>query len=97
MRLSTTAQNDHATLIARWVRANTIGYSAVATKVGQSSHRDAAVVAIIPTGSTTCTAKVAVHRDRIVYVSKLATHISYPTDSKDVGRITGAFLYPEGN
>lgn len=92
MHLSTTAQNDTATLIAKWVRENTIGYGAVATRVGQAGYPDAAVVAIAEGGSTTCTAKVAVHRNRITYVSKLGAHVTYPTTFKDAGRIVGGFL-----
>lgn len=92
MYLSTTAQNDTATLIANWVRKNTTGYGAVATEVGQAGYPDAAVVAIARDGSTTCTAKVAVHHSRVVYVSKLGAHISYPITFKDAGRIVGGFL-----
>lgn len=92
MYLSTTAQNDTATLIAKWVRENTIGYGAVASKVSRPSYCATAVVAIAKNGSTTCTAKVAVHHNRIVYVSELGTHISYPTTPKDAGRIVGGFL-----
>lgn len=92
MYLSTTAQNDIATLIAKWVRENTIGYGAVATEVGRAGYPDAAVVAIVRDGSTACTAKVAVHRNRIVYVSKLGAHVSYPIAFKDAGRIIGGFL-----
>lgn len=92
MYLSATAQNGVATLIAKWVRENTIGYGAVATEVGRAGHPDAAVVAIAEDGDTTCTAKVAVHHNRIAYVSKLGVHISYPTDFKDAGRIAGGFL-----
>ena len=92
MYLSTTAQNDTATLIAKWVRENMIGYGAVATEVGRAGHPGAAVVAIARDGNTTCTAKVAVHRSRIVYVSKLGAHIAYPITFKDAGRIVGGFL-----
>ena len=92
MYLSTTAQNDAATLIAKWVRENTIGYGAVATDVGRAGYPDAAVVAIAETGKTACTAKVAVHRNRIVYVSKLGAHISYPIAPEEAGRIVGAYL-----
>lgn len=92
MHLSTTAQNDTATLIAKWVRENTIGYGAVATEVGRAGYPDVAVVAIAGDGSTTCTAKVAVHHNRIVYVSKLGAHISYPITFEDAGRIVGGFL-----
>lgn len=92
MHLSATAQNNTATLIAKWVRENTVGYGAVATSVGAAGYPDAAVVAIAKDGSTTCTAKVAVHRSRVVYVSKLGAHISYPITFEDAGRIIGSFL-----
>lgn len=92
MYLSVTAQNDTATLIAKWVRENTIGYGAVATEVGRAGYPDAAVVAIAEDGKTTCTAKVAVHHNRIVYVSKLGAHASYPLTFSDAGRIVGGFL-----
>lgn len=92
MYLSTTAQNDIATLIAKWVRENTIGYGAVATEVGAAGYPDAAVVAIAKDGATICTAKVAVHHNRIVYVSKTGAHVSYPISFKDAGRIVGGFL-----
>lgn len=97
MYLSTSAQNDTATLIAKWVRENTNGYGAVATAVGQAGYPDAAVVAIAEGGKTTCTAKVAVHHNRIVYVSKLGAHISYPITFEDAGRIVGSFLGLEEN
>ena len=97
MYLSTAAQNDTAALVAKWVRENTAGYGAVATEVGQAGYPDAAVVAIAEDGSTTCTAKVAVHHSRIVYVSKLGAHISYPITFKDAGRIVGGFLALEEN
>lgn len=92
MYLSTTAQNDTAALIAKWVRENTICYGAVATEVGRAGYPDAAVVAIAEVGSATCTAKVAVHHNRIVYVSKLGAHVSYPISFGDAGRIVGGFL-----
>lgn len=92
MYLSTTAQNDVATLIAKWVRENTVGYGAVATEVGRAGYPDAAVVAIAEAGAVTCTAKVAVHHNRIVYVSKVGAHVSYPITFKDAGRIVGGFL-----
>lgn len=92
MYLSTAAQNDTATLIAKWVRENTIGYGAVATEVGRAGYPDAAVVAIAENGNTTCTAKVAVHHNRIAYASKLGAHITYPITPNDAGRIVGGFL-----
>lgn len=97
MYLSTTAQNDTATLIAKWVRENTIGYGAVATEVGRAGYPDAAVVAIAEDGKTTCAAKVAVHHNRIVYVSKLGAHVSYPLTFRDAGRIVVGFLALEGD
>lgn len=97
MYLSTIAQNNAATLIANWVRKNTIGYGAVATDVGQAGHPGAAVVAIAEDGETTCTAKVAIHHNRIVYVSKLGAHVSYPINFGDAGRIVGGFLSLEEN
>lgn len=92
MYLSTAAQNDTATLIAEWVRENMTGCGAVATEVGRAGYPDAAVVAIAEDGNTTCTAKVAVHHNRLVYVSKVGAHISYPITFKDAGRIVGSFL-----
>lgn len=97
MYLSTTAQNNAATLIAKWVHENAIGYGAVATEVGRAGYPDAAVVAIAENGKTTCTAKVAVHHNRIVYVSKLGAYISYPITFNDAGRIVGGFLSLEEN
>lgn len=97
MYLSATAQNATATLVARWIRENTIGYGAVATEVGRAGHPDAAVVAIAEDGKTTCTAKVAVHHNRIVYASKLGAHVSYPVAFEDAGRIVGGFLSLEEN
>lgn len=92
MYLPVDSQNATAALIAQWVRENMIGFGAVATEVGQAGHPDAAVVAIAKEGDTTCTAKVAVHRNRIVYASKLGAHVSYPITFSDAGRIVGGFL-----
>ena len=92
MHLSTTAQNDTATLIAKWVRENTIGYGTAVSKVNRPSYCATAVVCIAKNGSTTCAAKVAIHHNRIVYVSETGAHISYPTTPKDAGRIVGGFL-----
>ena len=97
MYLSTTAQNDTATLIAKWVRENTIGYGAVVTEVGRAGYPDAAVVAIAEDDAPICTAKVAVHHNRIVYVSETGAHISYPITFRDAGRIVGSFLSLEEN
>lgn len=95
MRLSPPAQNRIATQIANRIRLTTIGYGAVATHVGQAGYPEAAVVAITETGKTDCTAKVAVHHDRIVYASATATHVSYPARQEDAGRIIRSFLAME--
>lgn len=92
MYLSADAQNNTAVLIAKWVRENMTGYSAVASEVGRAGLPDTAVVAIAGDGNVTCTAKVAVHHNRIVYASKLGAHVSYPITFEDAGRIVGGFL-----
>lgn len=96
MHLPPSTRNSIATQIADYIRLNTIGYGAVATSVGQAGYPDAAVVAIAETGKTDCTAKVAVHHNRLVYVSASAAHVSYPTRQSDAGRIVCAFLSMEG-
>ena len=95
MHLSPLTQNNVATRIADHIRRNTIGYGAVATHVGQAGHPDAAVVAITETGRTDCTAKVAVHHNRLVYVSATGSHVSYPINQSDAGRIITALLSME--
>lgn len=97
MHLPPSAQNGVAARIANDVRLNTIGYGAVATSVGQAGYPDAAVVAIAETGKTDCTAKVAVHHNRLVYVSASGAHVSYPIRWSDAGRIVRAFLSMERN
>lgn len=95
MYLSPVTQNNVATDIADHIRRNTIGYGAVATQVGRAGYPDAAVVAIAETGKTDCTAKVAVHHNRLVYVSATGSHVSYPIRCSDAGRIICAFLSME--
>ena len=97
MYLSPSTQDSVAAQSADCIRLNTIGYGAVATSVGQAGYPDAAVVAIAETGKTDCTAKVAVHHNRLVYVSPSATHVSYPIHWSDAGRIICAFLSMEHN
>lgn len=92
MHLSAAAQNNTATLIAKWIHENTVGYGAVATEVDQAGVPDAAVVAIVKNGETICTAKVAVQRGYIAYASALGVHISRPIKPDDAGRIVGSFL-----
>lgn len=95
MYLPPSTQDSVATEIANYIRLNAIGYGAVATRVGQAGYPEAAVVAIAETGKTNCTAKVAVHHNRLVYVSAAGAHVSYPIRWSDAGRITCAFLSME--
>ena len=95
MYLPPPAQNNIATHIADHIRRNTIGYGAIATQVGQAGYPDAAVVAIAETGHTNCTAKVAVHHNRLVYVSAAGSHVAYPISWSDAGRIIVALLSME--
>lgn len=97
MYLPPSTQDSVATNIADYVRLNTIGYGAVATRVGQAGYPEAAVVAIAKTGKTDCTAKVAVHHNRLVYVSAAGAHVSYPIHWSDAGRVVCAFLSMEHN
>lgn len=97
MYLLPATQNNVATQIADHIRRNTTGYGAVATSVGQAGYPNAAVVAIAETGKTNCTAKVAVHHNRLVYVSATGSHVSYPINWSDAGRIVTAFFSMEHN
>lgn len=97
MHLSPPDQNSVATQIADFIRLTAIGYSAAATSVGQAGDPDAAVVAITETGKTDCTAKVAVHHNRLIYVSASGAHASYPTRQSDAGRIIRSFLSMEND
>jgi len=95
MYLSPSAQDSVATQIADHIRLNTTGYGAVATRVGRAGYPEAAVVAITETGKTDCAAKVAVHHNRLVYVSASGTHVSYPIHWSDAGRTVGGLLSME--
>lgn len=95
MHLPPPSRHNVATQIANFVRLNTNGYGAVATHVGAAGYPEAAVVAIAETGQTDCTAKVAVYSNRIVYVSALGAHVSYPIRQEDAGRIVCALLSME--
>lgn len=97
MYLPPATQDSVAAQIANYIRLNATNYGAVATSVGQAGYPDAAVVAIAETGKTDCTAKVAVHHNRLVYVSASGAHVSYPIHWSDAGRITYAFLSMERN
>lgn len=97
MNLSPSSQDNVATRIANSIRLTTVGYGAVATQVGAAGYPEAAIVAIAETGQTDCTAKVAVYRDRLVYASRTGTHVSYPAQQDDAGRIICGFLSMEHN
>ena len=97
MYLPPSTQNNVAAHIADHIRRNAIGYGAVATQVGQAGYPDAAVVAIAKSGHTNCTAKVAVHHNRLVYVSAAGSHLSYPIRWSDAGHIVCALLSMEGD
>lgn len=97
MRLSSSSQYKVATEIANFIRLTTIGYGAVASRVGEAGYPEAAVVAIAETGKTDCTAKVAVHANKIIYTSATGTHVSYPIHLEDAGRIIAGFLSMERN
>ena len=97
MYLAPSAQDSVADQIANHIRLTAIGYGAVATHVGQAGYPEAAVVAIAETGKTDCTAKVAIHHNRLVYVSAVGAHVSYPIHWADSGRIVSAFLSMEHN
>lgn len=97
MYLPPSAQNNVATHIVDHIRRNTIGYGAVATPVGQAGYPGAAVVAIVGVGNTNCTAKVAIHHDRIVYVSATGSHVYRPARWSDAGHTICAFLSMEHN
>ena len=95
MQLSPPTQNNVAAQIADLIRRTTTGYGAVATHVGHAGYPEAAIVAVAETGRTDCTAKIAVYSDRIVYASATGTHVSYPLQQEDAGRIVCGFLSME--
>lgn len=97
MRLTPSGQYEVATQIANLIRLTATGYGAVATHVGEAGHPEAAIVAIAETGHADCTAKVAVHADRLVYASHTGTHISHPIRREDAGRVIAGFLSMERN
>lgn len=97
MRLSPSSQYEVATQIANFIRLTAIGYGAVATHVGAAGYPEAAIVAIAETGQTDCTAKVAVHTDRLVYASRTGTHVARPIRHEDAGRIIVGLLSMECN
>lgn len=97
MRLSPSSQYKVATQIANFIRLNTIGYGAVASRSDEARHPEAATVAIAKTGHADCTAKVEVRDDRLVYISHIGVHISCPIRHEDAGRIIATFLSLESD
>ena len=92
MRLSPPSQYEVATQIVNYLLVTTIGYGVVASRVGAAGYPEAAIVVIVETGQTDCTAKVAVYNDRIVYKSRTGTYVSYPIQQEYAGRLVYAFL-----
>lgn len=97
MNLSPFEQDSVAAQIANSIHLTAPDHRAVATHVGHAGYPEAALVAITETGKTDCTAKVAVYRDRLVYVSHTGAHISRPARQEDAGRIVCGLLSVEGN
>lgn len=95
MHLSPPSQHEVATQIANFIRLNTAGYGAVAAYADEPCYPEAAVVVISKTGHADRTAEVIVHDDRLVYVSRAVTHVSYLLRHEDAGRIVASFLSAE--
>lgn len=97
MHLSPSSQYEVATEIADFIHLTAIGYRAAASHSDEACYPEGAVVVIAKTGHADRTAEVVVHDDRLVYVSRTATHVSYPLRREDVGRIIAGFLSLEGD
>lgn len=97
MHLSPSSQYEVATQIADSIRLTTIGYEAAVIHADEPCYPEAVVVAIAKTSRADRTAEVVVHDDRLVYVSRTVTHISYPLHCEDAGRIIVGFLSLEGD
>lgn len=95
MHLSPSCQREVATQIANFIRLTVAGYGAVAAYADEACYPEAAVVLIAKAGHADRMAEVIVHDDRLVYVSRAATHVSYPLRSEDAGRIVAGFLSAE--
>jgi len=95
MHLPPSSQHEVATEIANFIHLNTVGYRAVAAHADEACYPEAAVVVIAKTGHADRTAEVIVHDDRLVYVSRAVTHVSYPLRCEDAGRIVASFLSAE--
>lgn len=95
MHLSPSSQREVATQIANFIRLTVAGYRAVAAHADEPCYPEAAVVVITKTGHADRTAEVIVHDDRLVYVSRAVTHVSYPLRREDAGLIVAGFLSAE--
>lgn len=95
MHLSPSSQREVAVQIADFIRLTVTGYGAVAAYADEPCYPEAAVVVIAKTGHADRTAEVVVHDDRLVYVSRAVTHVSYPLRREDAGRIIASFLSAE--
>lgn len=95
MHLSPSSQHEVATQIADFIRLTVAGYKAVAAHTDEACYPEAAVVIIAKTGHADRTAEVIIHDDRLVYVSRTVTHVSYPLRREDAGRIVASFLSAE--
>lgn len=101
MRPSPSSQHEItaeiAAEVANFILLNTIGYGVVAARANEPCDPEAMVVLVTKTGHADRTAKVVVHDDRLVYVSRTATHVSFPVCHEDAGRIVAALLSLEDN
>lgn len=95
MHLSPSSRREVATQIANFIRLTVIGYGAVVAHADEACSPEAAVVIITETGHADRAAEVIVHDDRLVYVSRAVTRVSYPLRREDAGRIVASFLSAE--
>jgi len=95
MRLPPSSRHEVAAQIANFIRLTVTDYRAVVAHADEPRSPEAAVVVITRTGHADRTAEVVVHDDRLVYVSRAVTHVSYPLRHEDAGRIVASFLSAE--
>lgn len=95
MHLSPSGQHEVATQIADFIRLTVANYGAVVAHADEPCYPEAVVVVIAKTGHADRTAEVVVHDDRLVYVSRAVTHVSYPLRREDAGLIVASFLSAE--
>lgn len=97
MHLPPPGQYELATEIANFIRLTTTDYGAAASRTDEACYPESAVVIVAKNGHADRTAEVVIHDDRLVYVSRTATHVSYPLRREDAGRIVAAFLSLESD